>query len=117
MLDRDSPFLIPVLGAVIFGPMVYRLAMPPPPLDLRAITLFLKNRDETLLTVRKIWFGGPPRYGGRGIYTQTGRPYRVLALGKDGSRWTHELAADERDDLGNSKLQQRLSGVWTPVSQ
>ena len=97
--------------------MVYRMLMPTPPEDLQAIQLFLKNREETLVGTQKLWIGGPSRWGGRGIYAQIGRPYRVLAQNADGARCSYDLAAEDRDDLGNTKLQERRQGGWSPVIQ
>lgn len=108
-----------LLAAVVFGPMAYRMVMPTPPQDLKAIERFLKNRDQRLLNVQKLWIGGPSRWGGRVIYTQTGRPYRVIAQSSDGRNWRHDLALDgsDSDALGNPKLKQRLRGEWSDVIQ
>ncbi|WP_168077178.1 hypothetical protein [Caulobacter sp. SSI4214] len=106
-----------LFALVTIGPLVYRLIMPVPPSDAKAIEVFLRNRDQVLVNVRKIWIGGPSHWGGRGVYKQTGRPYRVTAQSPDGSRWTHDLAADGKDVLGNTKLKQRTNGVWCEVFQ
>ncbi len=97
--------------------MAYRMAMPTPAKDLAAVELFLKNRDEKLISIKKMWVGGPARSGGRAIYVQTGRPYQVMAQSTDGSCWTHCLAVDGIDGLGSLQLKQRLRGVWSPVIQ
>lgn len=103
--------------AAIVGPMVFRMVTPMPTVDMKAIELFLKNRNEVPICVRKTWIGGPSHWGGRGLYRQTGRPYRVTAQSSDGSRWTYDLAADGKDALGNPRMNQRLGGRWSPVMQ
>ena len=102
--------------SAVFGPMAYRLMTPWPAEDLKAIERFLKNRDEKLLKARKLWIGGPGSQG-LGRYTQVGRPYRVIAQSHDGSMWTHDLAIDGWDPLGNPLLKQRISNVWSSVIQ
>jgi hypothetical protein len=97
--------------------MFYRMAMPVPIADLAAITLFLRNRDETLSELQKVWVGGPWKRGGRGAPSQTGRPYKVLADGGDGVRYVHRLAADGTNSVGDVALKQRQGGVWVPVLQ
>lgn len=116
-LIPNPPIVFLLLAAVVFGPMVYRVVIPPPIGDLKAIERFLKSRDEKLIKTRKLWIGGPSRWGGRGIYEQTGRPYRITALSDDGSKWIHDLAAGEKDALGNPKLMQRRRNAWSPVIQ
>ncbi len=111
------PLAILFLGAVFFGPMAYRMVTPSPPGDLEAIGRFLKNRDEELLRARKLWIGGPGNWMLTGVYGPSGRPYRVLARSADGSNWTHDLATDGWDSLGNPMLKQRLQNVWSPVIQ
>lgn len=115
--------IIPILwlfvAAVFVGPMAYRLLRPTPAEDVKAIELFLKNREQTLLSVRKLWIGGPSVVGGRSVYAQVGRPYRVLAQSADAKRWRHDVAVDvgQRDVFGEPKLKQRVLGQWLPVIQ
>jgi hypothetical protein len=118
-LSPTTPILWLFVAAVFFGPMAYRLITPTPPEDVKAIELFLKNRDQTLLSLRKLWIGGPSVVGARGGYKQVGRPYRVLAQGADGKRWRHDVAVDvgQRDVFGDPKLKQRVLGQWLPVIQ
>lgn len=107
------------MAAVFFGPMAFRMMTPTPSEDVKAIDLFLKNREQSLLSVRKLWIGGPSVWGGRSVYKQTGRPYRVLAQSADAKRWLHDVAVDvgERDVFGDPKLKQRVQGQWLPVIQ
>lgn len=103
----------------MFVPMVYQMIAPTPSDDLLAIDLFLKNRDQKVLDVRKLWIGGPSVWEGRGVYQQTGRPYRVMARDAEGKAWRHYLAVGvgERDALGSLKVKQRVLGQWLPVIQ
>jgi len=116
-LDPSTVVLVVAVAWVCVVPLVYRMATPIPPGDLAAIERFVANRDEKLNAVRKMWMGGPARSGGRAAYIQVGRPYRVVAQSTDGLYWTHALAVDGVDVLGNPQLKQRLRGVWTPVIQ
>jgi len=100
-----------------FAPMVYRLATPIPATDLQAIEVFVKDRDQTLVSLRKYRIGGPAVPGGRSIYSQVGRPYRVSARSGDGSLWNHDVAVVGTDQLGKPKLQERVSGFWSPIIQ
>jgi hypothetical protein len=104
-------------GAVFCGPILFRLIAPTPPDDIKTITLFLGNREETPVTIRKMWVGGPARESGRSIYLQTGRPYRVTARSGDGRIWIHILAADGTDALGHPKLKQLVEWGWATVAQ
>ena len=98
------------------------MVVPPPADDLKAIQLFLTNRDEELFSVSKLWFGPyfePDRnfemsFGHRGAMR---RAYRVIGRTKDGSKSMYKLAEDNKDSLGNVKLAQNSHGVWLPVSQ
>ena len=55
----------------------FRMIRPPPRDDVATINLFLQNRQETLVKVEKLWFGGPPSYSIQpGITSQTGIPIR-----------------------------------------
>ncbi len=99
------------------APMVYRMVKPIPPEDLAILERFVANRDEKLVAIRKMWIGGPGRSAGRAFYVQTGRLYRIVAQSSDGSHWTHVLAVDGTDVLGNRQLKQHLNGVWSPVIQ
>jgi hypothetical protein len=115
--DSHPEVAWPLLAALIFGPVIYRVLGPPPPGDLKSIQLFLKNRDEALVSIRKLWFGGPGRVGGRAIYQQTGRPYYVVGRGRAGDI-VHRLAADGQPNaLGYARLQQHVDGGWREVLQ
>ena len=95
--------------------MAYRMLTPIPSGDLKVIDLFLRNHKQALGEVRRIWIGGPSKWGGIVIYEQTGRPYRVTTQSSDGSRWTHDLAVGGKDALGKSKLLERRNGASSPV--
>jgi hypothetical protein len=112
----NSVFVICLLSIGIAAFPIYRMLTPIPPEDLKAIERFLNNRNETPVTVSKRWFGGVGHWGGRGIYIQTGRPYRVLTQSADGSRRLHHLATDGKDGLGKPQLRQRVDGVWSSVN-
>ena len=95
--DRLGPLpgYVAVLATVVLVvPLVHRLTTPVPPGDMDALESFLRNRDQTLLKVEKLWFGGP-QGSGRYPYFQVGRPYRVLARDSDGTVTRHILAASQ----------------------
>ena len=92
------------------------------PEDRAAIDLFLINRDETALTVKKeICAGGPE--GWLASANPYGLPYRgrfyhVLAKDNDEMRYRHELAATGERAQGDLTLfQQNAEGHWTKVLQ
>jgi hypothetical protein len=117
-MNGGQAFLLLSIAALCFGPMLLRLSSPASKADQDTIALFLKNRDQTLLSLRKTWIGGPAKWGGRSVYTQYGRPYRLFVRGPDGSRWVHKVVVlDEIDGLGAHKMMQRLHDSWVPVSQ
>ena len=100
---------------VFLGPMLFRMFMPVPPADQVAIELFLKNRSETLNSLKKMWVGGPVRTGSRWPY-QSGRPYIVVADGSDAVQYTHGLAVED-NAVGGIALKQRQGGAWLGVLQ
>ena len=103
-----------VLAAIVLGPMIYRMGSPIPPDDITAITLFLRNRSETAISIRRLVVGGPwDRQNRRPI--QRGRPYEVLAEDAGGARRLHRLAADGRDSQGAVALKRREGGAWVEV--
>jgi hypothetical protein len=118
------------LSAVLAVALAGRLAWPRaaqrlgriPPDDQAAITLFLANRDETAVVVKKeIWASGPEgRFASANIYgvPHRGRFYHVLAQDAGGARYRHELAATgSREQFDFVLLQQGAEGFWTPVRQ
>lgn len=98
----------------IFGPMTVRLVSPMPAADLRAIEVFVRDRNQALAEVQKIWLGGPIRRLG---FSRHPRPYRVDVIGDDGGVYIHNLAAGDQDDLGHPRLVQLSHGVWLEVVQ
>ncbi len=102
-----------------------RMILPPPPDDVKAIELFLKNREESLVRLNKmIWIGGlvgDTRWrAGSAFWGQSKsniRGYRILARDKEGSLFVHHLAANALDRTGARVLLQRSYGVWTAVLQ
>ena len=93
-----------------------------PPGDQAAIDLFLANRDETALELKKeIWAGGPEgRFASANIYglPHQGRFYHVVAQDADGARYRHELAVTGDRRQGDLTLfQQGSGGYWTRALQ
>jgi hypothetical protein len=107
-------FCVVVFFAIQAAVWLHRLLAPPPPEDLAAITLFLANRGQTPLRMRK-GMGGPREYGKHSIYVE--RLYRVLALDAYGSRYRHVVAAASRKHDIDLVLWQRVRGVWSKVLQ
>jgi hypothetical protein len=90
--------------------------------DKAAIDLFLANRDEAAVTIKKeILRGGfEGRFGEANIYgvPNRGRFYAVLASDADGRRYRHTLAvAGDRGRHDSTLLQQGPEGYWTRVLQ
>jgi hypothetical protein len=113
-MSRLDIFLVMV--AVGLGLMVFRLVRPVPDGDRTAIKRFLKDREQTLVGLRKLWFAGSlsaSRYE-----VQPGRAYQVLARSGDGAVWRHYLGAGVgTDDVGQTKRMERSEGVWARVLQ
>lgn len=109
-------FVYVLLAAVTVGPLLFRKLTPVPPKDMQAIEVFLANRGQTFVSLRRPWFGGPWRTRTR-IPMQVGRPYRILAREPDGSQWRHTIAFDGFDGIGGPALKERVDGDWRPVLQ
>ena len=111
-----NPFalLVTLVVAVLAVSWAYRLARPVPAEDLVLITQFLRDREETLVKVEKMLFGGPESFGtgGRSGLTQTGRPYKLLARSHDGALWTHWVATHCLEHGRVVPIVQRLNGAW-----
>lgn len=100
--------------------MTIRLVSPMPAADLRAIEVFVRDRNQALSGIRKIWFIGPSILTaplGFSRRPRKPRPYRVEVIGDDGGVYIHRLAAGDQDDLGRSRLVQLSQGVWSEVVQ
>ncbi len=119
------PEIVFALVAILVGTAGVRLLTPISSADRDAVELFLKNRSEELLRLRKVliwWRSGPPGWGqgAVGLVTPLTPPYRiyqVVAQSADGQRWTHVLAASGDDGSGRAALMQRRGGLWSPASQ
>lgn len=112
---------VTLAGRFAWPQVVQRLGRIPPD-DQAAITLFLANRDETAVIVKKeIWAGGPQgRFAHASIYgvPNRGRFYHVLAQDAGGGRYRHELVATgSRAQCDFELRQQGAEGYWTPVRQ
>jgi hypothetical protein len=113
-MSRLEIFLVMVVASLGF--MAFRLVRPVPDGDRTAIEHFLKDREQTLVGLRKLWFEGSlslSRYD-----VQPSRAYQVLARSGDGAVWRHYLGArGGTDDVGQTTLMERSEGVWTRVLQ
>ena len=116
---NDAPLILPLFAPVLYliGPLIWRMLTPIPQDDRTAIELFATNRDQKVTTIRKLWFGGPPRDYNRQGWFRRARPYRLQAHDLGGSTYVHKVAADGRDDLGHIRLQQHQGSAWMPVRQ
>jgi len=90
--------------------------------DQAAMNLFLANRDETALEVkRNFWAGGPEGgYGPANIYGRPsrGRFYQVVARDAEGARYRYELAvAGDRKQGDLTLFRQDPGGYWSRVLQ
>jgi hypothetical protein len=105
--------------AVVFlclslGSELYRQLKPISQEDVAAITLFLANRDQTPLRIRR-GVGGPRQHGKHSASRE--RLYTVLALDADGSRYRHVVAAVDHQADANFALWQRVGRAWSKVIQ
>ena len=113
---RALEWLVLIIGGpvVVLGPMVRRMLVRIPPADIRILEHFLAVRNQELAELYRLWFGGPwairRRYPG-----QVGRPYLVVGREADGSRWTHKVAFDGVDAVGEPALKEHVDGSWRPV--
>ena len=83
-----------------------------PEADVAAIRNFLAHRGQSVLDAKRMILGGPP--DGHFVFRQVGRPYIVLALDPDGSRYVHRLALKGRVEQGDFTLLQKPHGFWKP---
>jgi hypothetical protein len=117
-----SGLFVMALATRLAWPRISRHLGSVPTDDQAAIDLFLANRNETAITVKKeIWAGGPEgRFASANIYglPHQGRFYHVFAQDAGGARYRHELAAtggQKQSDL--ALFQQGSGGFWTKVLQ
>ena len=117
-----SGLFVMALAARLAWPRISRRLGSVPTDDQAAIDLFLANRNETALTVKKeIWAGGPEgRFASANIYSlpHRGRFYHVLAQDAEGASYRHALAAtgdQKQSDL--ALFQQDSAGFWTKILQ
>jgi hypothetical protein len=103
-----------LLCAIWLALRLHRQLSPPRSDDLAAIKLFLANRDQVSVRVRK-GMGGPREHGRQSVYVE--RLYKVLALDADGSHYRHVVAAVSHKHDIPLALWQRVRGVWSKVLQ
>ena len=107
--------LLSALAASIWGgPIFLRMVGPIPSADRKDIEDFLSARGQTLVSLRRLLFGGPWRSTGRIPY-QCGRPYRVMGREADGSLWAHTVATGVPSAPVGSRLSERIQETWRPV--